>query len=163
MLALSTNAGAILITSSGSLPSPTVVDFSQFSGTFIFSTGPIQIGSLVGENIVWQTNQPSGTTVIGDPSFGLGNNGTWDSGRNGYTALNLETGYMDYLFSNPVNGVGGFMSYAFSWVSAASCSASSVTACGVPPIRGCALVCPTQRALLIASKRVHIMIPLDFL
>jgi len=107
-------AVAVLITSSSSLTNPSVVDFSQFSGTFIFTTGPIEIGDLVGESIIWQTNQPSGTTVIGDPSFGLGNNGLWDSGRNGYTALNLETGHMDYLFTSPVSGVGGFMSYGFS-------------------------------------------------
>src|SRR5262245_54884029 len=69
---------------------------------------------LVGENVTWQANQSSGSSVIGDPSFGLGNNGGWDSGRVGYTALNLETGFMDYLFAKPVNAVGGFMSYGYS-------------------------------------------------
>lgn len=90
--------------------SPKVVDFSQFGGGFTFTAGPIEIGTLVEESITWRTSHS--TTVIGDPSFGLGNNGTWDSGRNGFTALNLASGYMDYVFANPVSGVGGFMSYA---------------------------------------------------
>jgi hypothetical protein len=113
LVSLST-VNATLITSSDDLATATVIDFSQFSGTITFTTGPVEIGDLVGEDIIWQTNQSSGTTVIGDPSFGLGNNGSWDSGRNGYTALNLEIGYMDYLFANPVNSVGGFISYGFS-------------------------------------------------
>src|SRR5437773_2450278 len=35
-------------------PSPsTVVTFAQFSGPFAFGPGPVQVGGLVGEDIVW--------------------------------------------------------------------------------------------------------------
>src|SRR5205823_5755226 len=54
-----------------------------------------------------------GGSVIGNSSYGLGTNGSWNSGRNGYTGLNAPTGTMTYAFqSGPVSGVGGFLNYA---------------------------------------------------
>ena len=44
-------AQAALITSPASLSSPTVIDFSQFGGSFQFTSGSVQIGGLVGEDV----------------------------------------------------------------------------------------------------------------
>jgi hypothetical protein len=45
--------------------------------------------------------------------YSVGTNGTWTSGRNGYTGLNAPTGDMNFRFnSGPVSTVGGFLNYA---------------------------------------------------
>ncbi len=90
--------------------------FGQFNGAFQLTPGPVQIGGLVGEDIVWTTTN-TGTglqaSVIGNQTYGLGANGVWDSGRNGYTGLNLGNRTMFYRFnSGPVSAVGGFLNYA---------------------------------------------------
>lgn len=91
----------------------TVVDFSQFNGDFAFGAGPVEVGGLVGESITFSSS--SSDAVIGNSGYGLGNNGVWDSGRNGYTGLNntFSSGdYTQFIFNNgPVNAVGGFVNY----------------------------------------------------
>jgi len=97
-------------------PSPsTVVTFAQFSGPFAFGPGPVQVGGLVGEDIVWTTTNSTnqGGSVIGNGSYGLGTNGSWNSGRSGYTGLNAPNGDMNFRFnSGPVSTVGAFLNYA---------------------------------------------------
>jgi hypothetical protein len=92
----------------------TVVDFSQFSGLFAYGPGPVQVGGLVGEDIVFSST--SGGAVIGSDGYGLGENGYWDSGRVGYVGLNntYSAGdYVEFQFnSGPVSTVGGFVNYA---------------------------------------------------
>jgi hypothetical protein len=95
-------------------PGGTAVDFSQFSG-FIptYTSGPVQIGGLVGEDITWSTT--NATSQIGDglDPYGFLTNGFWDSGRNGFTGLNDSTGTMTFRFnSGPVSTVAGFINYA---------------------------------------------------
>ena len=111
LLALSGTAQAALITSSPGGTS--LVDFSQFGGDFIFTAGPVQVGDLVGEDIVWSST--STNSVIGNGGYGLGDNGSWDAGRNGYVGLNntFSTGdYIRFDFNDgPVNVVGGFVNY----------------------------------------------------
>ena len=110
-LALSGAAHAALITSSPG--GTTVVDFSQFDGAFDFTAGPVQVGDLVGEDIVWSST--SSNSVIGNGAYGLGDNGSWDSGRNGYVGLNNTFAPGDYIqfdFNDgPVSVVGGFVNY----------------------------------------------------
>jgi hypothetical protein len=114
---VSFSTSATLITSSASLGLSTVVDFSQFGGPvdpsggpFIFTGGPVAIGGLVGEPIIWQSTNSN--SIIGNPIHALDTNGNWTTGRNGFTALNTSSGTMDYLFANGVSGVGGFVNYA---------------------------------------------------
>jgi len=91
----------------------TVVNFSQFNGGFTFGAGPVEVGGLVGESIAFSSS--SSDAVIGDGGYGLGNNGSWDSGRNGYTGLNntFSPGdYTQFIFNaGPVSSVGGFVNY----------------------------------------------------
>jgi PEP-CTERM motif len=110
----------LVTTSAGFGPPVEVVDFSQFNGGFTFGPGPQQIGGLVGEDIVWTSTNASnnGGAVIGNGSYGLGDNGFWD-GAFSYTGLNDSsvsdsvTDTMTYQFNTaPVAAVGGFINYA---------------------------------------------------
>lgn len=90
-----------------------MVDFSQFDGAFDFTAGPVQVGDLVGEDIVWSST--SSNSVIGNGGYGLGDNGSWNDGRNGYVGLNNTYSPGDYIrfdFNDgPVSTVGGFVNY----------------------------------------------------
>jgi hypothetical protein len=73
------------------------------------------VGGLVGEDIVWTSSNATnqGGAVIGNGNYGLGPNGTWNSGRSGYTGLNSPNDFMNFRFnSGPVSTVGGFLNYA---------------------------------------------------
>lgn len=95
-------------------PTLKTVDFSQFT-TLTFTGGPIQIGGLVGEDIVWTTTQPYGASVIGPADYGLASNGSWGEGKT-FVGLNGtfgQGGYMLFEFNDEyVNAVGGFINYA---------------------------------------------------
>lgn len=102
---------ADLVQSAGEIPAATVIDFSEFSGSFLFTAGPVQIGGPVGLDIEWSSSNVN--AVIGDGQYGLVDNGNWTAGRNGYTGLNIADGSMTFQFNDaPVAGVGGFMNYA---------------------------------------------------
>jgi hypothetical protein len=104
-----------------SLPGPSVViDFSQFDGTFCpppnvdsgdycRGTGPIQVGTLVAEDVEWSATDAF--SFLGNGGYGLVSNGEWDSGRNGYSAIDLPTGSMRFDFAEPVCAVVGFVNY----------------------------------------------------
>jgi hypothetical protein len=119
LLAGPTQAG--LITSAGSITSPTVVDFSQFTTT-IFGPGPTQVGGLVGDNIVYASSNSStnGGAIVGPLGhYGLGSNGFWNGAKtgtspmSGITGLNSGTGTIVFNFnSGPVSQVGGFINYS---------------------------------------------------
>jgi hypothetical protein len=114
-------ARASLVTTSAGFAAPVeVVDFSQFTGGFTFGPGPKQIGFFVAEDIVWSSTNASnnGGAVIGNGSYSLGDNGSWD-GAFSFTGLNdssSDFGVVDnmtYQFNSaPVAAVGGFINYA---------------------------------------------------
>jgi len=124
------NSFADTITDAGNIPEPSqTVDFSQFTGDFsadcpdlffaefCFTPGPIQIGDLVGEDIVWIGTPgcvDSGCAVIGNGDYGLDTNGEWDSGRNGYIGSNTPEAPMMRIDFNDeeICAVGGFVNYA---------------------------------------------------
>jgi hypothetical protein len=115
LFGLAGSANALPITSAGSIPYPvTVVDFSQFNNSgWNFTAGPIQVGGLVSENIEWSASNSN--AVIGDRYYGLGNNGSWNSGRDGYVGLNTSASdqWMRFdFYDGPVAAVGGFVNYA---------------------------------------------------
>ncbi len=104
---------AALVTSQASIPSPqSVVTFDNFAPGFIFGDGPQQVGTPIGEDIVWTTTDPYNESVIGCDSYGLGPNGYWDCGKSGFTGLDTNSGDMIFTFnSGPVSSVGGFINY----------------------------------------------------
>ena len=118
------NAFATTVIDANDIPAPShTVDFSQFTGDFsgicpgtffldfCFTGGPMQIGSLVGEDITWSGS--TGDEVIGNGPYGLETNGEWDAGRDGYIGSNPPPSTMRIDFNdNPVCAVGGFVNYA---------------------------------------------------
>lgn len=103
-LAGATTTEASLITTA---PSGTVIDFSQFSG-WLWGAGPTQVGTLVGDDVVFTSTTTS--SVIGDGGYGFLSNGSW-SGKSG-AGLNTSTGTMTFTFNTAmVSSVGGFLNY----------------------------------------------------
>ncbi|MBI5676545.1 MAG: hypothetical protein HZC48_12110 [Nitrospirae bacterium] len=103
---------AALVTNSGAMPSPTdVVTFDNFGPGFTVGSGPQQVGTPIGEDIVWTTTYSS--SVIGCGGYLLGSNGYWNCGKAGHTGLSTGSGDMIFTFnSGLVNSVGGFINYA---------------------------------------------------
>jgi hypothetical protein len=53
-----------------------------------------------------------GTLYLFNSSWGLGTNGNWTFGRNGYAGLNAVPGDLTFSFNDsPVSSVGGFINY----------------------------------------------------
>jgi len=83
-----------------------------------FGAGPQTFGSPV--TVTWSSTNSSndGGSVFGyDMGYSFGANGNWDStlvmaGLNDSTDLFLSTDTMTFSFSQPLAGVGGFISYA---------------------------------------------------
>jgi hypothetical protein len=82
------------------------VDFSQFSGGFTSTAGPVSLG----HGITW--NSTTADSVIGDGTYDLGANGSWNTDRDGFTGLNAETGSMTYTLDDPAKAVIAFLNYA---------------------------------------------------
>jgi hypothetical protein len=109
---ISGGARAGFATSVSSIPAPVaVIDFSQFSGPFDGTAGPVQVGGLVDQNVVYTST--SSNSVIGNGDYGLGPNGYWTSGRLGFVGTNDATAAITFTFkSDPVSAVGGFVNYS---------------------------------------------------
>ena len=110
------NTYAVLVTDTSQFTNNVaVIDFSQFSGQRVFGPGLIQVGSLVGENIMWSANN-TGSIILGEfPDYGLGNNGIWTNekifvGLNGQPDNLIHS--MRFMFlDGPINAVGGELNY----------------------------------------------------
>jgi hypothetical protein len=113
---LASRAQATFVTSAAAFGSPTqIIDFSQFSGPSSFGPGPVQVGGLVGANVVWSSSNSTtqGGAVIGDSLYNIIPNGSWNSGRVGFVGLNVTTGTMLLKFNGPpVGEVGAFLNYS---------------------------------------------------
>ncbi len=104
------------------LPGPSLlIDFSQFDGTFCpppnvdsgdycRGLGPIQVGTLVSEDVEWSATNPA--SFLGNGGYGLSANGNWDSGRNGYSGTDAGDATIRFDFAEPVCAVVGFVNYA---------------------------------------------------
>lgn len=106
-------ANADVITDNSALGGDTtVIDFSEFDGSFQFTSGPVQVGASVGDDVEWSSTNSG--SVIGNNGYGLASNGSWTSDRIGYVGLNTCCGdaYMLFNFAQAVNGIGGFVNYA---------------------------------------------------
>lgn len=102
--AMSTQAA--LITSSASIPSPTVIDFSDKASQF--TLGPTQVGALVGRDVIFTASGPSGGFSFN--GYGLGDNGTWNDS---YAFIDNGNGSsIRFTFNDgPVSAIGGFVNY----------------------------------------------------
>jgi hypothetical protein len=115
-LILPKSSHASLITVAAALGSATVIDFSQFDiGNFTITSGPTEIGALVGESVTW--TGIGFAPGFGGGTYGLDENGGWTDplgpgGRDGYSFISSFGTSMTYVFNaGPVSGVGGFMNY----------------------------------------------------
>ena len=95
-------------------------EISSVDGTITFNYlpkdylggGPIQVGSEIGEDIVWSSSNPRAVANYTD-YYGLGDNGYWQrDDNNGFIGVNREDVAMLLTFnSGPVSEVGGFLNY----------------------------------------------------
>lgn len=100
-------AQAALVTSAAALGGgATVIDFSDQAGQF--TTGPVQVGGLVGRDVVYTANSSSAGFSMG---YGLANNGVWSGGK-GFAFTNGSAALTFTFNDGPVAAVGGFMNYA---------------------------------------------------
>jgi PEP-CTERM motif len=73
----------------------------------------LNVGGLVGETTTYNGTAGGSGSSIYNSGFGLGNNGIWTNGRNGYVGNNGEIGFTQFVFDDgPVAGVGAFVNYA---------------------------------------------------
>ncbi|MFT4939619.1 MAG: hypothetical protein ACI88A_002663 [Paraglaciecola sp.] len=108
VLGVSSFANAGLITSQ-MVAADHFIDFSQFTGGWSFGAGPIEVGGLVGESVLWSSS--TSNSVIGDGGYGLGGNGGW-SLQSG-VGLNSNSAFMTFDFMNgPINEFSIFTNYA---------------------------------------------------
>lgn len=134
VMLLSPGLYADLVLEASLLGSPlTVVNFSQYSGDFLFTAGPEQVGSLVGEDIIFTAS--SSDAVLGDGGglpdneYGFVFNGLWGNGLNGFAGTNGTT-MVFHFNTGPVSGVGGFMNYVIDPATQAPLDDVSILALG---------------------------------
>ena len=118
---LTAHASAAPVTSTAGFGTASVIDFSQFAascGSFAAAgcQGPLNVGSLVGETVTYTGTSGTDGSSVYNNTFGLGGNGVWGDGRNGFVGNNDVTAFMQFMFeAGPVAGVGGFVNYAPSF------------------------------------------------
>jgi hypothetical protein len=108
-------AQAILVTNASAFPiSDHFIDFNQFSGSFVSTSGPVEVGSP-GNSVSLTAN---GQAVLGAANFGLGLNGSWNSSKTGFVGLDAQNGSITFTFNDgPVSSIGSFLNYSNNVVS----------------------------------------------
>lgn len=109
LMAVSTLANAALITSD-TISSPVVVDFST-QVTVTNTATPIQIGGLIGADIVASNAGLGGGLTTNFDGWGLVDNGSWGTPQT-YISSQSETVLRFSFNDGPVAAVGGFMNHA---------------------------------------------------
>jgi hypothetical protein len=75
-------------------------------------SGAIQIGQLVGADVTVQDTSGGNNVWLYDGSWGLANNGSWDSGRAGFLGIFPSVVPVRINFNDgPISGFGMFMNY----------------------------------------------------
>ncbi|MBX9625221.1 MAG: PEP-CTERM sorting domain-containing protein [Gemmataceae bacterium] len=105
---------ADLITTAAGVPgAATVIDFSQFSGPFVRTNGPLDLGA----GVTFTSTSPN-LAVVGDGAgtnqqygFSNGQGVTWDAGRVGFVGLNFGSGDLLFRFDTPVRVAGGLVNW----------------------------------------------------
>jgi len=95
---------AALITDSSSITgTTTVISFSGITGTGV--TTPVNLGYGV------TVAGTAGGLYFNWNGWGLNDNGSWNTGRDGYVGIN-DSGVTTFSFTDPVSQVGAFMNYS---------------------------------------------------
>ena len=103
-------AHAVLLTTD-TIPDSTVINFDA-QATVSNVPGPIQIGTVVGEDIE-VSGSPDTGLYTNFNGWGLLDNGTWGGGMTYISANDARPGDLIFHFNDgPVSAVGGFMNYA---------------------------------------------------
>lgn len=105
-------------------PGGEVVDFSQFAFCTSYGSGTVgcqsgtDVGALVGESIIFtaiNVGDFDDRAELYNAGWGLVDNGSWNSDRNGYAGFNNQSQSADlnmtFTFANAVAAVGGLMNY----------------------------------------------------
>ncbi|MCZ6616516.1 MAG: metallophosphoesterase [Gammaproteobacteria bacterium] len=112
-------ANAATVTDTSGFNTPiSVINFSQYAFCTDYGSAPCQnqdVGGLVGESVLFTgTNGFLGASLY-NAEFGLGSNGSWDSGRNGYVGINNQQGgsgiFAEFEFAQGLSDVGAFVNY----------------------------------------------------
>lgn len=109
-------ASAVLVTSSAGFPPSTVIDFSAYAGCVTFAQAGCSPPQTIAPGVQFTgTSGFLGASLYNGP-FGLANNGSWDSGRDGYVGINDQQNgsgiFAKFTFSTPISAVGVFENYA---------------------------------------------------
>lgn len=105
--AASLSAQAALITTAAAMGgNVSVIDFSDQGSRF--TSGPVQVGGLVGRDVVYTASSPYAGFSMG---YGLAGNGNW-SGAKGFAFTNGNHALTFQFNDGPLSAVGGFMNYA---------------------------------------------------
>jgi hypothetical protein len=106
-------AVGVLLTSQAGYTGP-VLDLSPYAnGSYNFTVGPEPIpgGITFTSNVVLADTQSGNGSVLGQGSYGLDANGTFDADRV-YAGLDAAKGYMTFSFAAPIQSFGAFLNYA---------------------------------------------------
>jgi len=108
---LPASANADLLTVN-SIVGGTVIDFNSQSQAFDIS-GPVQIGTAVGRDVQVTGDPNNGLYFNWNSTWGLLNNGYWDSPMTYVGGNGARFGSLIFEFADgPVSAVGGFMNHA---------------------------------------------------
>jgi hypothetical protein len=109
-------ASAALVTSPAGFPTSTVIDFSAFAGCATFAQAGCSPPQTIAPGVQFTGTPGFLGASLYNGLFGLGSNGSWDSGRNGYVGINNQQNgsgiFARFTFSTPVSAVGVFENYA---------------------------------------------------
>ncbi len=114
-LLMAGGAQAALVTTAAPLGPSTVIDFQQFTSVALANAVPVQVGTIVGEDVELY-GIGSYDTYVGPMSHNLAGNGSWNSTVDpNFRGVNLPVSTalaMEFVFNTgPVRGVGAFMNY----------------------------------------------------
>ena len=107
-IALSAVSATGATLTSNTLTNASVYDFSE--GPSVLTGGP-EVRSI-GDISFTFTSENNRSVFDYTNGYGLGLNGRWTSGRDGYAGTNSRTAAMSFTFSEGVSGVGGLFNYA---------------------------------------------------
>lgn len=103
-----------LITLASELGAVTLLDFNTFNTSgYGYTSGPVAVGA----GCIMSSDTPLPGAVLGNGSYNLDANGTWDFGTvagGAYTGCDSGVAGITFWLPTAVNGVGAFMNY-FPW------------------------------------------------
>ena len=97
-----------LVTTSAGFASPTVDTFGAYNFCATFAqSGCTPPQTLFGTSIQYTGTAGVRGSSLNNGGFGLGTNGEWNSGRNGYVGNDDGAAFSRFTFSTPLSAIGG--------------------------------------------------------